>query len=527
MNLLVKIEQDYLTFSIYNLKELENFNNTNIINVKNIKFSEAYILDNLELVGSFLKVIALKSHISKAIINNIEIAPTILKVLKFVTPIKELKFKEDVILNYTLSNLLLENVNLEYVDCYSMPEYIFDRFNVLHHTAIKIRSEVLTISHFMENNNLDTYSDIYYKKNIEIASFAKLDVEDLIAFLSINAKLKVIKIFDYTDEKLLTVLKLLKQNNKNNIKILLMQDENNKEILLANIDKYSKLNNKYKVKIMISYSKEYKEHNALKQLNFTILKFIVLFVIFGGACIVIGSEYLSKKTSLDLKDQEKTIDKIVEENTVEVQTETIDDTPSQSPSKLRGLAYYTNYKEVFDELLKINKDTIGYLKINNTKIKYPVVQASDNDYYLTRAFDGEHNLAGWIFMDYRNNINNMSKNTIIYGHNVVDDSLMFGSLKTLLSPSWYENKDNQIIVFNTLNENISWQIFSIYTIENTNDYLYANFNNNRNFLNYLKREKGRSIYDFQVDVNENDYILTLSTCYEDNAHRLVVHAKRI
>ena len=194
---------------------------------------------------------------------------------------------------------------------------------------------------------------------------------------------------------------------------------------------------------------------------------------------------------------------------------------------LRGQSYYINYQQVFQELKALNNDTVGWIRVNNTKVNYPVVQTVDNEYYLSHAYDMENNLAGWIYMDYRNDIDNLDKNTIIYGHNISKDYLMFGSLRNTLNESWYKNSENQIITFNTLNENINWQIFSMYTIEKTSDYLITEFSTKESYKRFIEKIKNRSVYDFEIEVNEEDKILTLSTCYQDDKHRLVIHAKMI
>ena len=74
----------------------------------------------------------------------------------------------------------------------------------------------------------------------------------------------------------------------------------------------------------------------------------------------------------------------------------------------------------FDELKKKNSDTVGWIKVDNTNINYPVVKCSNNDFYLNHGFDEKWNDAGWIFMDYRNNPVNFDKNTVIYGHSRID-----------------------------------------------------------------------------------------------------------
>ncbi len=176
-----------------------------------------------------------------------------------------------------------------------------------------------------------------------------------------------------------------------------------------------------------------------------------------------------------------------------------------------------------NKLKKFNSDTVGFIKVMGTNINYPFVQTSDNKYYLNRSFDKTYNNAGWIFLDYRNNELN-DKNTIIYGHGRVNGT-MFGSLKNTLKSSWQSNKDNYIIKISTEKENSIWQIFSIYKIATTSDYLQTSFTDNE-FENFISLIKGRSSYNFNVQVTNENKILTLSTCYNDN-EKMVVHAKLI
>ena len=77
-----------------------------------------------------------------------------------------------------------------------------------------------------------------------------------------------------------------------------------------------------------------------------------------------------------------------------------------------------------NELRKINSDTKGWIKVNGTNINYPFVQTSNNDYYLNRSFDKSLNKSGWVFMDYRNNLTNLDKNTILYAHGRVNRTML-------------------------------------------------------------------------------------------------------
>ncbi len=176
-----------------------------------------------------------------------------------------------------------------------------------------------------------------------------------------------------------------------------------------------------------------------------------------------------------------------------------------------------------NKLKTFNPDTIGFIKVMGTNINYPFVQTLDNDYYLNRSYDKTYNNAGWIFLDYRNNEFN-DKNTIIYGHGRINGT-MFGSLKDTLKSSWQSNKDNYIIKISTEKENSIWQIFSVYKIATTSDYLQTTFSDNE-FESFISLIKGRSSYNFETNVTNEDKVLTLSTCYNDN-DKMVVHAKLI
>ncbi len=178
----------------------------------------------------------------------------------------------------------------------------------------------------------------------------------------------------------------------------------------------------------------------------------------------------------------------------------------------------------FTELKKINNDVKGWIQVNGTNINYPFVQASDNKYYLNHSFNKSLNYAGWVFLDYRNNLTN-NKNTIIYAHGRIDKT-MFGSLRNILSSGWLNNSNNYVVKLSTEKENTLWQVFSVYHIPTTSDYIQTEFSSDDEFLELITKIKDRSMFNFNTDVNSNDNILTLSTCYSDT-EKVVLHAKLI
>ena len=204
---------------------------------------------------------------------------------------------------------------------------------------------------------------------------------------------------------------------------------------------------------------------------------------------------------------------------------------SQTTTKSKILSDYEKYANMnmlevnFDNLKSINPDTVGWIYVPGTKINYPFVHTTDNEYYLKHTFNKTSNSKGWVFLDYRNNIDNLSKNNILYAHGLVNNQ-MFGSMRKVIKKSWYTNKSNHYIKISTPNSNYVWQVFSTYTIEPESYYITTNFANNDEFNKFLQTIKSRSVYDYGVSVSANDKILTLSSCY-DNKKRMVLHAKLI
>jgi sortase B len=177
-----------------------------------------------------------------------------------------------------------------------------------------------------------------------------------------------------------------------------------------------------------------------------------------------------------------------------------------------------------ENITNYDNKIIGWLKVNNTNIDYPVTQYSDNSYYLNHDLNGNISPSGWIFQDYRSNSALTSKNTIIYGHARISDGTMFGSLYNILKSNWYLNKDNQIITYKNNDKINYYQVFSTYIIPKETYYLKTIFNNDNAYLNYLNTIKSRSYYNYNITLTSKDLILTLTTCYKDNK-RLVLHAK--
>lgn len=255
-----------------------------------------------------------------------------------------------------------------------------------------------------------------------------------------------------------------------------------------------------------------------------ILVFIIGILIVAFECVNI---FFWQEDNKETKKQIEELEQIAPVEEVPIEDELSEQVnPPTNPNN-----DYWNYIKLplisvnFDELLQKNSDTVAFLKVNGTNINYPVVQYTDNEYYLTRSFDKKNNDAGWIFLDYRNDINNLGANTIIYGHSRLDTT-MFGTLKNIFKNNWYKNTDNYVVNLSTPRENTLWQVFSVYSIPDESYYITTYFHNKKDHQAFIDTIVGRSKYNFNAEVNTDDKILTLSTCYTDNK-RVVLHAKLI
>ncbi|MFT8889262.1 MAG: class B sortase [Ethanoligenens sp.] len=202
-------------------------------------------------------------------------------------------------------------------------------------------------------------------------------------------------------------------------------------------------------------------------------------------------------------------------------------TPASAASTAAG-SVLPEYASLYAQ----NNDMKGWVSVPGTNINYPVMQASDNDFYLRRDFYKNSNQHGVPFLDYRDKLGDApSKNLIIYGHNMKDDQ-MFHELVNYEDDGFYEKAP--LIQFNTLYKRQTWKIFAVLIANvqpsqgDTFYYLDTDFSSDETFMNYIGEVKKRSLVNTSVDVQPTDRILTLSTCsYVFNDARVVVLARLV
>lgn len=207
----------------------------------------------------------------------------------------------------------------------------------------------------------------------------------------------------------------------------------------------------------------------------------------------------------------------------------------EEPAVLRGEEEKIELPEVLDEyktLYNKNKSLIGWLKIDDTIIDYPVMQTSNNDYYLNHNFNQEKDNNGSIFMDAGCTAYPRSQNLILYGHHM-RSGRMFGDLEKYAKESYY--KEHSIIHFDTIYEKSIYQVMYVFRTkvlkENEIAFKYYQFidaGSVEEFNSHMNEMAQMSLYDTGVTAGFGDELLTLSTC--DNSQtdgRFVVVAKRI
>ena len=179
-----------------------------------------------------------------------------------------------------------------------------------------------------------------------------------------------------------------------------------------------------------------------------------------------------------------------------------------------------------------NPQTIGYLKIDGTKIDTPVVQADNDKYYLRHDFNGKSTSYGAVFATYKANFKPFDRNTLIYGHNMFDGE-RFAALANYKSLDYF--KKHPVIHFDTLFEKHDWKIYAVIltngsTKSNDGYFFDFTFNNCSDtcFEEYIKEIDKRKLYDTGVDLLPTDKLITLCTCtYEFDDARLIVIARMV
>lgn len=186
---------------------------------------------------------------------------------------------------------------------------------------------------------------------------------------------------------------------------------------------------------------------------------------------------------------------------------------------------HASFQQRYEAAKKINSDTVGWLFVPGTTIDLPVTQYSDNKYYLKHGLNKQYKWKGNPFLDHRNTLEPMTRNLIVYGHNMGDGDL-FGQLKNYRSLSYL--KQHPVFYFSDGDTGYYWKIFAVFITDVNFYYIQTDFKNNADFASLLSKMQSRSFFKASFDVVPSDTILTFSTCtYEFKNARFVVVARKL
>lgn len=237
--------------------------------------------------------------------------------------------------------------------------------------------------------------------------------------------------------------------------------------------------------------------------------------------LAVSSGFLIKHY-IDSEKQSELYDNLIE--TIE-KTDTEKDTMTYSQDK----SFLSDYQDLYLQ----NNDMVGWIKIEDTKINYPVMQSKDNpNFYLRHGFDKGYTVYGCPYVQENCDVDAPSDNLVVYGHHMNDNSMFAGLMKYANKSFWEKHKTIQ---FDTLTEKGKYEVVAVYKTvvytDSPNSFRYYDFVNadtEDDFNAYIAKCKELALYDTGITAEYGDKLITLSTCeYSRNNGRMVVMAKKV
>ena len=247
----------------------------------------------------------------------------------------------------------------------------------------------------------------------------------------------------------------------------------------------------------------------------------LLIVILAISSFFIIKEFVENKKETEIYEDLQEI--VIEENT-DIDTTNVDTEIEKSEGE-------SSNKYNLENIAKINSDVVGWIKIENTNIDYPVMQ--NGDYYLHRNIYKNYSSHGTPYLAEYCNIQ-YSDNLIIYGHHMNDNS-MFAQLDDYKKHSFYENHKyikfysyyNGITIEKTYEVAIAFKTV-VYSDKGFKYYNYTNFSDVQELNDFIENCRKLEFYNTGIDINYGDKLITLSTCeYSQKNGRIVVVSKQI
>lgn len=288
-----------------------------------------------------------------------------------------------------------------------------------------------------------------------------------------------------------------------------------------------------------------------EKIRLTVL--VIAIIAMAASIAVLLKQYIQQKQVEDWENEVTGLLIDVEEDTTKKHKKKKKNEPETESTTQRVLTIeeqweqlYRDYPNVqfpeglslkYAKLYAVNQDFVGYIAIDNFGVGLPVVQSKkdkkDENYYLRKSFYKKYSIYGCPFVPKNNDMANLDRNTVIYGHNN-NSNIAFAPVNKYKTLDGY--KAAPIIQFDTIYAPHKWKIIAAFIIntkaEDDNGYIFnytfTKMSSNEEFMNYISFVKERSLYDTGVDVLPDDKILTLSTCSHDfDDARFVVVARLV
>lgn len=258
-----------------------------------------------------------------------------------------------------------------------------------------------------------------------------------------------------------------------------------------------------------------------------VLMVSVLTIIVSAGILV--NSYVIEPHRFSTQAEKAAGDLLAVDNQGNISDSDLSDIAAQNPAVKYPDGLLPKYKKLY----AANQDLAGWITIPAFEMNFPLAQGSDNSYYLKRDIYAKRTKYGVPFFDYRNHLSTLDKNTVIYGHNMEYDDLIFGMLESYRKIEGFRSAP--VIECNTIFADYKWKVYAVFITNGVaagdNGYVF-NYNftqlDEYTFSEYIAQVDQRKLYTTGVDILSTDKILTLSTCcYDFKEARLVVIARLV
>lgn len=242
------------------------------------------------------------------------------------------------------------------------------------------------------------------------------------------------------------------------------------------------------------------------------IAFLLVFVV---STVLLGRHMLDKRTGGETYDNALAIASQSKQPQAQTVSPTLP-TEIQSPDPVwvpEPVADDPHMEEMaqinLEALQQVNPEVIGWIRIPDTKVDYPLMQGQDNDFYLGHTWEKEKNYVGSVFMEHRNNPNFGDFNTIIYAHNMNDGS-MFGTLSKYYDSAYW--KKHPYVYIATASGVLRYEVFAFYKAAVDSPTYGLSFRQVQTKVDFLTHSRDERRYDTGILPEGQDRVLTLSTC---------------